>query len=75
MANMTRRWTKITQDNVDYVYELDSNGPVMFAWVDDDNITHYGTWQSFGLTINTMAKSGGNYYCYAIPKLHKFMQY
>ena len=75
MANMTRQWTKITQDNVDYVYELDSNGPVMFAWVDDDNVTHYGTWQSFGLTINTMAKSGGNYYYYSIPKLYKFEQY
>jgi hypothetical protein len=68
---MKTRWTKITQDNVEYVYELNANGPLMFAWVDNDNVTHYGTLQSFGLTIGTMAKSGDNYYYYEIPCLHK----
>ena len=68
---MKTRWTKITQDNVEYVYELDANGPLMFACVDNDNVTHYGTLQSFGLTISTMAKSNDSYYYYEIPRLHK----
>jgi hypothetical protein len=68
---MKARWTKITQDNMEYVYYLDANGPLMFAWVDNDNVTHYGTLQSFGLTISTMAKSNDSYYYYEIPCLHK----
>ena len=68
---MKTRWTKITQDNVEHVYELNANGPLMFAWVDNDSVTHYGTLQSFGLTVGTMAKSSYSYYYYEIPKLHK----
>ena len=68
---MKTRWTKITQDNVEYVYYLNANGLLMFAWVDNDNVTHYGTLQSFGLTISTMAKSNDSYYYYEIPRLYK----
>ena len=75
MNNMTRRWTRITPDNVDYVYELDENGPLAIAWVDSDGVTHYGNTKTFGLTLNTMAKSGDRYYYYEIPKLHKIAQY
>lgn len=44
---------------------------VIDAWVDNDNVTHYGTSLSFGLTIGTMAKSNDSYYYYEIPCLHK----
>ena len=70
MCNMTRRWTKITQENVDKVYELDDMGvPMMFAHV-YDGVTTYGDIHRFGLSLGTMAKRG-EYYYIELPRLHK----
>jgi hypothetical protein len=67
---MTRRWTKITQENVDKVYELDDMGvPMMFAYV-YDGVTRYGDIHRFGLSLGTMAKRE-EYYYIELPHLHK----
>jgi hypothetical protein len=69
MSVSMKRWTKITQENVDKVYELDDMGvPMMFAQV-HDGVTTYGI-HRFGLSLGTMAKRG-EYYYIELPRLHK----
>lgn len=70
MSVSMKRWTKITQENVDKVYELDDIGvPMMFAHV-DYGVTRYGDIHRFGLSLGTMAKRE-EYYYIELPRLHK----
>ena len=70
MSMSMKRWTKITQENVDKVYKLDDAGvPMMFAQV-YDGVTTYGDIHRFGLSLGTMAKRG-EYYYIELPRLHK----
>ena len=68
---MTRRWTKITQDNVDYLYKLRYKGnPIMIATKVEGIGMTYGTPDSYNETLNTMAKMDCYYY-YVLPVLIK----
>ena len=68
---MTRRWTKITQDNVDYLYELrDAGNPIMIATKVEGIGMTYGTPDSYSATLGTMAKMDCYYY-YVLPILIK----
>ena len=63
-------WKKITQDNCDTVYELDSQGyPIMIAHKLDDNYITYNNLHDCALSIGTMAKFG-KYYYIVLPKLY-----
>lgn len=62
-------WTKITQDNCDEVYELESQGyPIMIANRLDNNYITYHDIHNISMTIGTMAKYEGYYYI-VLPKL------
>ena len=62
-------WTKITQDNCDTIYELDSQDyPIMIAYKWNDNYTSYHNLHNCTTSIGTMAKIGGYYYI-VLPKL------
>ena len=63
-------WKKITQDNCDTVYELDSQDyPIMIANKLDDNYITYHDLHNLTPSIGTMAKTGGYYYI-VLPKLY-----
>ena len=63
-------WKKITQDNCDTVYELDSQDyPIMIANKLDDNWITYHDLHNVNISIGTMAKLG-NYYYIVLPKLY-----
>ena len=63
-------WTKITQDNCDTVYKLDSQDyPIMIAHKLDDNCIVYPNLRDCGISIGTMAKFG-KYYYIVLPKLY-----
>ena len=63
------QWTKITQDNCDTVYELDSQDyPIMIANKLDDNYITYHNLCDCTPSIGTMAKLE-NYYYIVLPKL------
>lgn len=63
-------WTKITQDNCDTVYELDSQKyPIMIAHKLDDNWITYHDLHNVNISIGTMAKFG-EYYYIVLPKLY-----
>ena len=63
-------WTKITQDNCDTIYELDSQDyPIMIARKWDDNYITYHNLHNCTASIGTMAKYGGYYYI-VLPKLY-----
>lgn len=63
-------WKKITQDNCDTVYELDSQKyPIMIAHKLDDNWITYNDLHNISIGIGTMAKFG-EYYYIVLPKLY-----
>ena len=63
-------WTKITQDNCDTIYELDSQHyPIMIAHKLDNNWITYHDLHNISISIGTMAKFG-EYYYIVLPKLY-----
>ena len=63
-------WIKITQNNCNTIYELDSQDyPIMIAHKLDDNYITYHNLHDSTPSIGTMAKSG-NYYYIVLPKLY-----
>lgn len=63
-------WKEITQDNVDEVYDLDSQRiPIHIAHKCFDGEIIYGSKNCFSSSFGTMAKYGGYYYI-VLPKLN-----